>query len=237
MGVSMRCLDPTEPAPAAVAADHVVGHFRDAAAISEFAKTVDVLTVEIEHIDADALEAAAKASGVDVEPTPATVRVIQDKYAQKRHFDAAGVPVAPYLDVPDAGSAAAAAEAFGLPMMLKSKRCGGRGARARRRRLWRGAGAPRRGAERLGAGAARKGPEARGRGPWQWHVAAGLQPLGLAPRPSQPCADQPRTFTASIAGLRTTGAATTWSVQRTTWPRASRRWGVTATGSTRKSER
>lgn len=82
MGVSMRCLDPAEDAPAAVAAAQSVGHFRDAAAIAAFAKTVDVLTVEIEHIDADALEAAAKASGVDVEPTPATVRVIQARAAR-----------------------------------------------------------------------------------------------------------------------------------------------------------
>jgi hypothetical protein len=77
MGVSMRCLDPAEDAPAAVAARHDVGHFRDAEAISKFASTVDVLTVEIEHIDADALERAAAASGVDVEPTPNTIRIIQ----------------------------------------------------------------------------------------------------------------------------------------------------------------
>lgn len=77
MGVTMRCLDPTADAPAAVAARQDVGHFRDADAIAKFAAGCDVLTVEIEHIDADALEAAAKASGVDVEPTPGTVRTIQ----------------------------------------------------------------------------------------------------------------------------------------------------------------
>jgi len=73
----MRCLDPTEDAPAAVAAHHELGHFRDAEAIAKFAATCDVLTVEIEHIDADALERAARASGVDVEPTPNTIRIIQ----------------------------------------------------------------------------------------------------------------------------------------------------------------
>lgn len=122
MGVSMRCLDPTENAPASVAADHDLGHFRDADAIARFAKTCDVLTVEIEHIDADALESAAQESGVDVEPTPATVRIIQDKYAQKRHFEAAGVPVAAFAEVADAGALGAAVEKFGLPLMLKSKR-------------------------------------------------------------------------------------------------------------------
>lgn len=35
----MKCLDPTPEAPAAVAAEHMVGHFRDAAAIEEFVKS------------------------------------------------------------------------------------------------------------------------------------------------------------------------------------------------------
>lgn len=117
-------LDPSEDAPAAVAAHHTQGHFRDAAAIRAFAAGVDVLTVEIEHIDADALEAAAKAQGVDAEPTPRTLRVIQDKHAQKVHFAASGVPVADFADVPDEAAAAAAGAKFGFPMMLKSKRCG-----------------------------------------------------------------------------------------------------------------
>lgn len=36
-----------------------------------------MLTTEIEHIDADAVEAAAAASGLDMEPLPATIRIIQ----------------------------------------------------------------------------------------------------------------------------------------------------------------
>eukprot|EP00878_Enallax_costatus_P028031 GHUV01030232.1.p1 GENE.GHUV01030232.1~~GHUV01030232.1.p1 ORF type:complete len:190 (+),score=64.10 GHUV01030232.1:191-760(+) len=77
MGVAVKFLDPAENAPAAVAAQQTVGHFRDAAAIGAFAAGCDVLTVEIEHIDADAMEEAARSSGVDVEPTPSTLRTIQ----------------------------------------------------------------------------------------------------------------------------------------------------------------
>ena len=83
---------------------------------------MDVLTVEIEHVDAEALEAAAAAAGIDAEPTPRTLRIIQDKYAQKGHFAAAGVPVADSADVGDERAAGAAAAAFGFPFMLKSKR-------------------------------------------------------------------------------------------------------------------
>jgi hypothetical protein len=100
----------------------VQGHFRDAAAISSFASGCDVLTVEIEHIDADALEAVSRQLGIDVEPTPATVRTIQDKYAQKVHFQAAGVPLGPFADAPNKDALLAVAAEFGYPLMLKSKR-------------------------------------------------------------------------------------------------------------------
>ena len=76
MGVKLKCLDPADDAPAAVAATHVKGHFRDAAAIQNFVSGgVDVLTVEIEHVDADALEEAARSSGISIQPTPSTIRV------------------------------------------------------------------------------------------------------------------------------------------------------------------
>lgn len=122
MGVSVKFLDPAEQAAAAVAAQQTVGHFRDAQAITAFAAGCDVLTVEIEHINADAMESAGQASGVDVEPTPSTLRIIQDKHAQKQHFAAAGVPVAPFADVDSEAALQAAAADFGFPLMLKSKR-------------------------------------------------------------------------------------------------------------------
>lgn len=47
---------------------------------------------------------------------------VQDKYAQKLHFEAHGVPVAPFADVADLAGLTAAAGAYGYPFMLKSKR-------------------------------------------------------------------------------------------------------------------
>jgi hypothetical protein len=77
LGVEMRCLDPGDDAPAAVAAQHTQGHFRDASAVADFAAGVDVLTVEIEHIDASAMSAVAARGHADVEPTPETLAIIQ----------------------------------------------------------------------------------------------------------------------------------------------------------------
>ncbi len=37
-----------------------------------------MLTMEIEHVDVDALEAAAKKAKLDIEPTPRTIRVSKE---------------------------------------------------------------------------------------------------------------------------------------------------------------
>ncbi|CAL8469156.1 g8697 [Coccomyxa elongata] len=122
MGIKIEVLDPTPNCPAAVVAKQTLGSFRDPVKIRKFAEGVDVLTVEIEHIDADALDTVAADLGLDVEPTPSTLRLIQDKLVQKRHFQAAGVPVADFMGVDDPAAAAAAAQAFGFPFMLKARR-------------------------------------------------------------------------------------------------------------------
>lgn len=121
LGVEVLVLDPTPVAPAAVAAKQVPGSFRDADAILEFAKQVDVLTVEIEHINTDALQLAADA-GVDVQPLPSTLKIIQDKFAQKEHLERFGVPLPPFMKVGlDSGSRQEVGRALGFPMMLKSR--------------------------------------------------------------------------------------------------------------------
>ena len=48
---------------------------------------VDVLTVEIEHIDVDALESAASQFKLDVEPTPHTLRLIQVNQSINQYND------------------------------------------------------------------------------------------------------------------------------------------------------
>ena len=122
MGVRLNVIDPTEPScPASIAAEQTFGSFRDKAAVMEFAKDCDVVTVEIEHIDCDALDELVK-NGIDVQPTPKTLRTIQDKYAQKVHFRDNNVKIGPFMDVPDEAQLQNAVNAFGFPLMLKSKR-------------------------------------------------------------------------------------------------------------------
>ena len=124
MGIKIRVLDPTPACPAAAAASQTVGSFTDPACVAAFAASeggIDILTAEIEHVDAAAMDAVA-AAGVDVEPTPSTLRLIQDKYAQKVHFAGAGVPVPPFCVVDSKADAEDAGARFGFPLMLKSRR-------------------------------------------------------------------------------------------------------------------
>ena len=123
---------------------HLHGHFTDEAKIRELAQQVDVLTIEIEHVDVAALEAVAtefkstggrSGKGLKVYPAPSVIRVIQDKYAQKVHLAARGVVAAPFLPItaestttssPDdvntlVKSILEAGAAFSFPLMLKSR--------------------------------------------------------------------------------------------------------------------
>ncbi len=80
-------------------AEQVVGSFSDDAAIATLAKQSTVLTVEIEHVNAEALAAAQSSSGVPVHPSPATIALIQDKFRQKEKMRDVGVALGDFKSV------------------------------------------------------------------------------------------------------------------------------------------
>jgi phosphoribosylaminoimidazole carboxylase len=122
LGMTVAILDPDSNAPAGQVADRqIVGDFRNAARIRELAEGCDLLTVEIEHVDTEMLETLENV-GVQIQPPAATIRLIQDKYAQKEHLAAHGIPVAPFRDAPNLEAVHAAIAELGLPLMLKSRR-------------------------------------------------------------------------------------------------------------------
>lgn len=111
---------------------HVAGSFKDAERIRQLARNSDFLSVEIEHVDADTLAdikdngvevAEGAAKRVEVHPAPRSLALIRDKFAQKAHFEEAGIPVAAQVALGanieealrDAG------ERFGFPFMVKSR--------------------------------------------------------------------------------------------------------------------
>lgn len=61
------------------------GSFKDYDAVYNFGKTVDVLTIEIEHVNTDALLQLEK-EGVKIHPRPAALNIIKDKGLQKQFY-------------------------------------------------------------------------------------------------------------------------------------------------------
>jgi phosphoribosylaminoimidazole carboxylase len=101
---------------------HINGSFTDPEQIRALAERVDILTVEIEHVDADVLDAIAKEGRVEVHPAPSTIRLIQDKLVQKEHLSKHGISIGEFVRVESSPDGLkAAAERFGLPFMLKSR--------------------------------------------------------------------------------------------------------------------
>ena len=99
---------------------HVNGSFKDAEAIRKL--DCDVVTVEIEHVDTNILEALS--STTDVQPSWKTIRTIQDKYLQKEHLEKHDVEIARSvaLSASNADELRRAADTLGLPLMLKSRK-------------------------------------------------------------------------------------------------------------------
>lgn len=130
LGVELVILDPTPEAPAApVARDQIVASFDDPDAIHELGQRTDVVTYEIELADPDVLEAVADATGTSVQPAPETLRMIQDKYVQKRTLEDAGIPVPAVEAVDSVDALESACDRLGYPAMLKARSGGydGRG--------------------------------------------------------------------------------------------------------------
>lgn len=101
---------------------HVDGSFRDPDKIRDLASRVDVITVEIEHVDVTTLVEVQNTRGLAVHPSPSTIRIIQDKFAQKQHLLSHGSPVAPFVQVNSTEDSIRDASAtLGLPLMLKSR--------------------------------------------------------------------------------------------------------------------
>ena len=84
--VYTKVMDPDEEAPARLASNEfVVGSLRDFETVYNFGKDCDVLTIEIEHVNVDALK-KLKEEGVIVHPDPAALEIIKDKGLQKNFF-------------------------------------------------------------------------------------------------------------------------------------------------------
>jgi 5-(carboxyamino)imidazole ribonucleotide synthase len=99
--VRISVLDPAADAPCRTCAhEFVQGSFNDFDTVYAFGKTVDLLTIEIEHVNLEALE-KLESEGLRVYPSPAILRIVKDKGLQKSYYKEHGIPTADFYLVND----------------------------------------------------------------------------------------------------------------------------------------
>lgn len=114
-------LDPTENCPAAqVGAEQIVADFKDEKAIHELAEKSDIITYEIESGNSEVLKSLENKS--EINPSPETLRIIQDKLLQKEFLSNNNIPVAHFVKIENIEELKKQLEEFGYPALLKARR-------------------------------------------------------------------------------------------------------------------
>jgi 5-(carboxyamino)imidazole ribonucleotide synthase len=94
-------LEPNDEAPARLSCNEFFkGSLMDFDTVYQFGKKVDVLTIEIENVNLEALDQLEK-EGLAIYPSPKTLRLIQNKGQQKDYYVAKDIPTSPHQRLQD----------------------------------------------------------------------------------------------------------------------------------------
>ncbi len=97
MDIQTAVLDPSSFSPCKGRAQvFEVGDLKDFDTVYRFGKMCQVLTIEIEHVNVDAM-ARLESEGIKVYPSSQTLRTIQDKRVQKEFYAAHDIPTSPFF--------------------------------------------------------------------------------------------------------------------------------------------
>ncbi len=112
MGYEVHVLDPDPECPARAVASHTVtAKYDDVEAAAAFARTCDVITLDIEQVSTASIAAASLHA--PVHPGAAPIHIIQDRGRQKQWLQDNGFPVAPFRIAHTPIEVASAYEALG----------------------------------------------------------------------------------------------------------------------------
>ena len=114
-------LDPTENCPAAkVGAEQIVADFKDEDAIKKLSELSDIITYEIESGNSDVLKKLE--AQTEINPSPDTLRIIQDKLLQKQFLKEHNIAVAEFVKIENKNQLIDVIDVMGLPVLLKTRR-------------------------------------------------------------------------------------------------------------------
>ena len=123
LGYRCHILTPEADSPAGqVAARTFLGDYEDPVLLRDFALSVSAITFEFENVSAAGLDLLASIR--PVRPSPAVLRVSQDRAVEKAFLNGAGVGTAPWAPVGSRAELDAAVALLGLPAILKTAQGG-----------------------------------------------------------------------------------------------------------------
>ncbi len=123
LDVHISILDPAADCPCAeIANSFTQGDFKDYQTVYDFGKTVDVLSIEIENVNVEALF-ALQSEGKTIYPKPENLKIIKDKGLQKQFYADNQIATSPFSLIESK------AQIFSFPIVQKLRTGGydGRG--------------------------------------------------------------------------------------------------------------
>ncbi|MBW0156588.1 5-(carboxyamino)imidazole ribonucleotide synthase [Sedimentimonas flavescens] len=123
LGFKCHIFEPGAEPPAGHVAHRVtIASYDDAAALVEFAASVDVVTYEFENIPTEALDLIEATRAI--RPGRRVLAISQDRIHEKSFLNEIGLATAPWAEVTDLASLEAAIAKIGTPAILKTTRLG-----------------------------------------------------------------------------------------------------------------
>lgn len=125
--VHVHIMDNDDIAPSsAIANTYVKGNIRNFDDVMKFGADKDVLTIEIENVNVEALKELEK-KGVKVYPQPAVLEIIKDKGLQKQFYQERGIPTSDFHFTHESTSSAEYAEHLPFVHKLRTGGYDGKG--------------------------------------------------------------------------------------------------------------
>ena len=118
LGLDIKVFAESEGSSAAKAATQV-GDYTDVAQISEFAKTVDVITFDHEHVPLSVLE-TLEAAGVSVQPPSRALAFAQNKLKMRARLAELGLPMPDWAEVRNSAELQEFIDAHGGSAVVKT---------------------------------------------------------------------------------------------------------------------
>lgn len=125
--LDVHVIDPDENAPCKdISTSFEVGSLKDFDTVYNFGKDKDVVTIEIEHVNADALQ-KLEDEGVKVFPQPKILKMIQDKGLQKEFYAKNNIPTSDFFLIEGKENIAAYRDQFPFMQKMRTGGYDGRG--------------------------------------------------------------------------------------------------------------